>query len=116
MPRHKWIRDIEDVAKDRGYQPADFLCEFLSQQQEKLCEWKSYLDAGATPPELGELNMVKARRVWFEEAVDFVRMETQVLPYFYGKKSSVDVTGSIDVGLADILVAMNDASGTESGS
>lgn len=116
--------DIREVASSRGYtDPGGLTFERLARDEQILRGWLEFIDAGTIPPELGMSNIGDARRLVKRELAAYTATEIQLLPFFYGRMSSVEMSGSMDVSLVDALQALAarekeapDGGGSKSGS
>ena len=110
------LKAIEDLIGEYGADPTEWEFMQLASAIQKVNEWQEYLDRGAVHPDFGGTTTERYDMGHVPHKVrdDIMRRRAEVLAeakswrdYRVPKKRSMDVTGTVDMGLADVLQAMN---------
>jgi len=108
-------KSMVELAKLHGYEPGDFLIRRFVEHKQLVEKWLDDLEHGVIPEEfVGTHNKDSAYKVVNNAVASLREQELELLPYFHGKKKFVEVEAT-NMGLADLLRAMNEKNAGGSG-
>ena len=84
---------MRDLAEELGYRPGEALIKRMKAARDSLDEWKTYIDNGTVPPDLGCYTIGLAIDKLKNEESDLARQELAMLEYFYPKHRSTELKG-----------------------
>lgn len=102
MGKKTSVRTIEELAERHGVEPGDFLMSRMAEIRKELAEMKRCIEL---KQRWGTIPLEEVYALYVREAADYVKLELEVMPYFYPKKRQVETEVSAEDSLIDVLRA-----------
>lgn len=99
---------LRELAEKAGYTPGEFNVVRMAENIAQVKEWREYLEAGTPPPDMGDIGMSQAWKIYKREDAALRKEDRAMLEFFYPKMRASDDTVEHSGGLTVEIVKYGD--------